>query len=279
MLVPKSFSVSSREDILNIKEEILDSFLSDGILVISDFKFEYADQDWLIRELGDDLGWWPNNSHETKVDFYTCNHEQEVTWDRRPDEVFLPWHMEHVEYVNPIWAGIWNMHTFSAAHGSGMTYFMDGRSIYNSLSKDWQEFLDKSVVCWDQFDGTGPFVTPAVERHFYTKEPVIRLDVDVSRPFPTYLYTYEGREPSVDEALLFLRIMTEVENIVYNSTDLRIVQKWKQNDVIIADIFRMYHAVTGGFYKGEREFSGFFTRRHEISPDSNELKTLGLAES
>ena len=46
-----------------------------------------------------------------------------------------------------------------------------------------------------------------------------------------------------------------------NNLNIRIVHKWKQGDLVIPDMFVMYHALTGGFSSDEREFVGIWSLR------------------
>ena len=49
------------------------------------------------------------------------------------------------------------------------------------------------------------------------------------------------------------------DQVLYNK-DIRICHKWDEGDFLVVDLFKMAHAVTGGFNPKEREFIGLWAR-------------------
>ena len=159
-------TMSSYDEIISNLDLIIEKFKTDTVVVIRDANLTEAEQENVTKALGDKLGWYPNNSSKD-LQRYQENHQRlERKEDAGTDEVVLPYHLEHVDYdvYVPIIAGVWNMFNFTADEEAGKTYFTDTSLIYRQMSKEWQEFLDKSLVRWGEDDGS-VHITPAVQDH------------------------------------------------------------------------------------------------------------------
>ena len=56
------------------------------------------------------------------------------------------------------------------------------------------------------------------------------------------------------------------DNFEYDINEKKFfIHEWKQGDFVIVDLFKMAHAVYGGFEPEDREFSGFWAYRDEIT--------------
>lgn len=253
--------LTNLEEALGSIPSIVDRFLEDGIAVIRGINLSDEEQIKLARAIGDEIGWVPNNSsnfNERYQESHANNTKKDTT---SGDEIALEWHMEHVEYdaYAPIIAGVWNMYKFSADPETGKTYFFDASKAYLDLPEDWKLFLSKCTAVWSKLEGAGPFYTPSVQDHWKTGEKVIRIDVtSTEATSDDALYTYDGRTPTPDERKLYAKIRDHFISEIQNNTENRIVHRWNQGDLVIPDLFKMVHAVTGGFESKDREFIGYW---------------------
>jgi alpha-ketoglutarate-dependent taurine dioxygenase len=252
-------TMSSYDEIISNLDLIIEKFKTDTVVVIRDANLTETEQENVTKALGDKLGWYPNNSSKD-LQRYQENHQRlERKEDAGTDEVVLPYHLEHVDYdvYVPIIAGVWNMFKFTADEEAGKTYFTDTSLIYRQMSKEWQDFLDKSVVRWGENDGS-VHITPAVQDHWLTGDRTIRMDIHESKSHPELLYKFDDRDPTAEEASLFVEIRDFYINQILENPEVRIVHRWKQGDLVIPDLFKHAHAATGGFLSDQREFIGMW---------------------
>jgi alpha-ketoglutarate-dependent taurine dioxygenase len=72
------------------------------------------------------------------------------------------------------------------------------------------------------------------------------------------LVSYKSESPKKSELRYFQTLIRKIEDIVWNNEDIRIVHRWQQGDLVIPDLFKLAHAVTGGFRPEDREFRGIW---------------------
>ena len=65
--------------------------------------------------------------------------------------------------------------------------------------------------------------------------------------------------------MLFKQIKNFVFYQITKNQSIRFYHEWKQGDLVIVDLFKMAHAVYGGFLPEEREFFGYWAYRSEIT--------------
>tara|TARA_B110000503_G_scaffold131362_2_gene205856 strand:+ start:7288 stop:8145 length:858 start_codon:yes stop_codon:yes gene_type:complete len=254
----KPIVMTSYEEILENKELILEKFKEDTVVVIRGANLTTDQQSRFAKSMGDYVGWFPNNSDDFNQR-YTEDHSRVGNKEEAgADAIVVPWHLEHVDFdtYTPIIAGIWNMLHFTADPETGKTYFVDASAIYRSLPEDSQEFLSKCVVEWYEADGSGPFITPAVQSHWLTGEPVIRMDVRFFVSTPEMLHTFNEEDPTLEDRKKFVELRNHFIDEIRFNEDIRIVHKWEQGDLLIVDLFKHAHAVTGGFNSENRKFTG-----------------------
>lgn len=260
--------MTSYDEIISKLDLIIEKFKTDTVVVIRDANLSTDEQAALTRALGDKIGWFPNNS-DTFEQRYQENHQRlKRKEDAGKDEVVLPWHLEHVDYdvYVPIVAGVWNMFKFTADEEAGKTYFTDTSLIYRQMPSEWQDFLDKSLIRWEEGDGS-VHTTYAVLDHWLTGERTIRIDTR-GNATPEMLYEFDGRTPTPEEAQLYVKIRNYYMDQIVNNPDVRLVHRWKQGDLVIPDLFKHAHAATGGFSSDQREFVGLWV--YPANPESNE---------
>ena len=176
----------------------------------------------------------------------------------------LFWHIEHVYLVNPIVAATWNMYRFTADENSGKTYFIDTSKIYEELSDDWKDFLQKCIAnSGDKImaDSNDPAIKQyqeysVVKNHWITGKKVIRIHLNRSESELNKLSKYDNRIPSKEEQEKFFEISKYINNRIIVDMAGLMFHKWQQGDLLIPDMFKLAHAVTGGFDPADREFCG-----------------------
>tara|TARA_B110000503_G_scaffold126126_1_gene194412 strand:- start:963 stop:1829 length:867 start_codon:yes stop_codon:yes gene_type:complete len=273
MLTPYSVNVTSFGDALNSLDIIIDAFKSKGLLVIKGHRFSQDEQIALTEAMGDVLDW---NFHTGTADItddassprsaiYPGGHSDQENRDystQGKDDYVLDWHIEQVFYVDPILAGVWNMTLFTADRGNGNTRFVDSTVLYSMLSTDDQEFLDQAVVKWEKpmGSGTGPFYTKVVDIHPVTSDKTLRVETDHGCYVMPHLVQWAGSEPTAEQVSRYDKLWEWLKSQLNTNEDIRHVQEWQEADLLVVDLFRMYHSVMGGFKFGERQFTGIGVR-------------------
>lgn len=260
-------SISSYEDALSRIDDIAQVFEEDGVVVLRGHAFSLDEHRDIVKPLGDRYGWSISSSSEPAIldsAVYPGGHSDnpDMNTEHTKEDYMLDWHIEQVYYIYPILAGAWNMTRFTAEKGIGNTRFVDSTALYKDLSREEQEFLDKSVVIWDKpFNlGKGPFYTKAVDYHPRSGEPVIRVETDQGCYLHPELHLWDRQEPTEEQSVMFKAIMQKIKTRLNEDTDIRLTQEWEQGDLLIVDLFRMYHSVMGGFRYNERVFTGIGIR-------------------
>jgi hypothetical protein len=77
------------------------------------------------------------------------------------------------------------------------------------------------------------------------------------------LSSFDGNNPTTEEHNIYNSIMRWIQNQLSENLDIRIVHKWKQGDLVVPDMYKMCHSVSGGFNSNERELKGMCGRQYE----------------
>lgn len=288
MLQPPTILVSSLEDCLNQVEDVVQKYKDSGVLRLRGHKFTPLEQVKLVSVLGDYFGWHinstsvPENISQELVDthVFVGGHSDNPDSDGgHADAYLLDWHIEQVFYVDPFLAGIWNMfHVGYSDPWAGNTHFVDSNRLYSELNDDIKEFLEKSVLIWDKpigpRTGFGPFYTKAIDESPVDGKKIIRIETDGGCLIRPTLHKLDGKDPSESEIEKFNQILIDLKTKLNTDENIRYTQQWEEDDIIVVDLFRMYHAVTGGFRFGERKFHGTFTRPNNYT--NNHYNSLEL---
>tara|TARA_B110000503_G_scaffold131362_2_gene205858 strand:+ start:9021 stop:9890 length:870 start_codon:yes stop_codon:yes gene_type:complete len=267
-------SISSLEDALAKTEEISEIFRSTGVLKLQGYSLNRLEQLMLVSKLGDIFSW--NISTETVtntpspelVDLYVFmggHSDDPHRGESIASDYVVDWHIEQVFYVDTFLAGFWNMyHIGYDDPKAGNTHFVDSSEIYDLLPAETKDFLEKAVVIWDKpigpRQGFGPYYTKALDTNRVNGKITIRLEADGGCILPVSLHKFDGEDPTSEQSAYFDATLNNLKQELSTNKQIRYVQQWQEGDLIIVDLFRMYHAVTGGFKYGERQFHGTFTR-------------------
>jgi alpha-ketoglutarate-dependent taurine dioxygenase len=236
----------------------LNKFIKDGIIVFRNANLNKEEHVIFNEHLSYLFGWNIHKNTESNETYsYTENHSaNEDLEGSKNNDIALVWHLEHVSYQNPIVSGTWNMEIFTTDSENGKTYFVDSEKIYNRMSNDWKDFLS---LCLVKSKISQKTYRP-VQEHWITKNPTLRLDVDNLKFNINYteLVSVNDNIPAENDFIVFNEILQWFSNEVFNNEDIRVVHKWQQGDLVLVDIFKMVHAVTGGFKPSDREFTGIW---------------------
>jgi alpha-ketoglutarate-dependent taurine dioxygenase len=257
------------DHIQNNFETYRELFLNDATMAFRNANCNREEQQRVMEIFGDNLGWWPNSERSGSAANYEETHERHMDADKRADKdsFMLGWHLEHVQLQNNVYVGSsWCMNLFQCDPDAGKTYFVDMIAIYDSLSDEYKEFLDGTEALlktyWGPHDkdpDSAPAIYTLVQEHWILKKKVLRLflaSID-----SVELYKIHGNDPTEQEKLKFKEILIHIHYEIKDNLDNRMVHLWQEGDMVISDMFRMAHAVTGGFAEGERRLDGIFGRR------------------
>jgi alpha-ketoglutarate-dependent taurine dioxygenase len=268
--VEKSLTVieiTSIEDAISKLPSVVSAFNSDGVLVLRGAELSLEDQILFTQNLGDIYSWnFASDAPQSTIDtsIYQGGHSDnpDKEYTQTNDEYVLDWHIEQVYYVHPILAGIWNMTTFTGPNGSGDTRFVDSIELYGLYSENDREFLANSIVVWDKPapHGKGPFYTKVVDAHPVSGLPLLRVETDQGSYAMPKLHTYAGAPATEEQIARLDELLAMLKDNLNENTSIRYSQHWQQGDLLVVDLFRMYHAVMGGFSAGQRKFTGIGIR-------------------
>jgi alpha-ketoglutarate-dependent taurine dioxygenase len=253
----------SIDDIRNNVEHYANMVINNKIVCFRDANLSIEDQDLVRKIFGDYFNWYPKTKDSNEIqEKYQENHSRlnfsQENSDK--DQIILPWHLEHTEYNIPIVASFWNMIKFSADPETGKTLFVDTSEIYEMLSEEWKDFLNKSKYCSSK-ENYPNFVKPAISKHWWIEKKVVRIDITHNNNDVDYLYEFDGRKPTDSEKEKFLEIRRYIlDTITMNNKDIIYVHKWKEGDLLVSDLFVLAHSITGGFNSEDREFVGLWAR-------------------
>lgn len=265
MIYTEPIMFPGTEEIVENFDYYKNKFINNSFLVFRNANLNSEEHSAFHKTLGDLFGWYTNESPAKKLYSYTENHSHndEINIAGK-DDVMLKWHIEHVYYKNPIVASTWNMSTFTTDSDNGKTYFVDSEKVYNAMSDDWKHFLLKCITNTIEFDNKNGNSTMVkydynvIKNHWLTENPLIRMRVLKDSESPSALVLFDGQEPTQEQTEKFNEISFWFSNQVKNNEDIRIVHRWEQGDLFVPDMFKLAHAVTGGFDPKDRQFTGIW---------------------
>jgi alpha-ketoglutarate-dependent taurine dioxygenase len=243
-------------------EAVASRFRESSIFCIRGLNLSREEQLQFTRNLGDIFNWVPSNSHDFVAQYIESHSRSPKVPTAAGDEIVVGWHIEHPDFDNytPLVVGVWNMQKFTCSPNVGMTYFMDSRDVYETLfSEEEKDFLRKSESCWmEQYEDDQNILNNAkvVARHWIDGRELIRIEMHQLET--TKLFKFDGKEPSVEQEEVFQSLVSKFVDEVYKNEELRIVHQWQKGDILVPDLFALIHAVTGGFFPEQREFTGYW---------------------
>ena len=271
----KIIEAPSFEVFINNIEHYAKEFVSNVVVAYRNANFSKEQQYEIMQKIGDTLDWYPKTGYDyVGKTYYQENHKRKYQNDSSrgsEEERLLAFHMEHTDYINPMVGATWNMYLFTGDSKNGRTAFVDTSELYKNMPAEWQKFLsncieivEKDVKVSDTEYELKTHKIQCVENHWFDNKPTIRIDLDCpdNRNGIEFI---DKKEVTKEDLLLFKQIKNFVFYQITKNQSIRFYHEWKQGDLVIVDLFKMAHAVYGGFLPEEREFCGYWAYRSEIT--------------
>lgn len=255
MIYTNPIEFTSIDDIIDNFTYYKEIFLRDGLLLFRNANLSLEEQELVHNGLEKKFGCIQY------INKYIENHGNhgKVPQEPGPDGIMLEWHVEHPYYIVPIGFSTWRMYNFKTDPENGKTYFVDMEHLFNMLPKDHQEFL-KLCSESNALEARGNITNyhDTIGYHWINGNPVIRTACVVYPNADLKLRYFDGRPPTEQEIAEHKNILDFVRKQIYENLDIRIVHKWNEGDLLVPDMYKLCHAVTGGFDPKDREFSGMW---------------------
>jgi alpha-ketoglutarate-dependent taurine dioxygenase len=237
-----------------------EKFLQDSVIVFRNANLTYEEQSFLHKELKKYFGYNIKEDAVKNVSKYIENHSGNSKINLvSGNEVMLQWHIEHTYFVNPIVFASWNMIKFNTDKENGKTYFVDSQELYNQMPIEWQDFLNSCLIGPNdnqKIDHINNYLP--VSKHWLNENPVIRMAIAPVVDGINNLISVNEKNATKEDQKLFNEISLWFGNNVCKNEDIRMVHRWQQGDLVMPDIFKLAHSVTGGFKSEDREFIGMW---------------------
>jgi alpha-ketoglutarate-dependent taurine dioxygenase len=266
ILIEKNDFISI-EEIKNNPDKYKEIYLKNKIIVFNNAHLNKDEQTELMIFFGDLFGWFPNSLDTHSIEYIEDHHKHmNDEQDVGKDELMLGWHQEHVQDDDDCHLGAtWRMEKFECPEDSGHTYFVDMTAMFESLTTEDQDFLLRCKNMLNtieyRYEEAGIKEVPVskefdiVKNHPLTGEKTIRVSYDSKQ---NSLSQIDGRKPTQEEEDRYNKLVSFICQEVLTNTDIRMVLKWNQGDLAVPDLFKLAHAVSGGFIKNQRTLSGQF---------------------
>jgi alpha-ketoglutarate-dependent taurine dioxygenase len=243
------------DEIKNNFKKYKEIFINNKIIAFRNANIDFNMQTKIMHLFGDNLGWYPNSNNPESSDYIEDHHKHMNNNNiNKKDSIMLAWHQEHVATTGkPLVSGLWNMTLFNCKPDTGKTYFIDMSKFYYSLLKEDQLFLDKCKAMVNIENSF--FIYDVVSNHWITNEKVLRTYFDDEI---VELIEFDSKKPSEIEKNKFNDLSKYISNEINFNEDIRMQHIWQQGDLLVPDLFKLAHAVSGGFNKNERKLEGMF---------------------
>lgn len=264
MTAAKIFNFPGIEEVKENISFYKESFISDGVIVFRNACLSNEEHFIFHDMLCKELGAYPEENSNGYIEDHSRVSDN-IKKDVKNDGIILTWHIEHPHYTNPIVLGSWNMHKFTAKEESGKTYFVDTKNLFDIMPDDFKDFAKKCIIINPVGEAQGiPASHKLVDNHWITNDLVIRIS-HLNETGSSYqvLSTYDNNKPTKEDNEMYKMIMKWIQNQLANNLDIRIVHKWRQGDIVIPDMYKMCHSVSGGFESEQREFKGIWGRQYK----------------
>lgn len=265
---------NSLEELKALIPVIADKWQKEVVVGVRGPNLTELEQLSFTKFLGDYIGWFPNQSSSFSQR-YQENHDKNIKKSKTTgDEIALNWHLEYVNYPVPILGATWNMIKFLCDTEKGKTYFVDSSKIFKSMDSSMREFALRCVGTWHSISGVGPYYAATAQQHPINSDLVLRIDISNTVSELSSLYTVDNRPPTDEERLEYVELRDYFLDQIHNNEDIRVVHRWQQGDILIPNMFKAVHAVTGGFESKDREFIGYWAFPSEPPEDNLGLNWL-----
>jgi alpha-ketoglutarate-dependent taurine dioxygenase len=270
------------DNILNDWEKYRDIFINQGLIAFRNAFVSFEEQKRLMVGLGEKIGWKVANAY---------NEDHNTLEKQTNDHCILNWHVEHSYWENPICAASWNMHTFKEEDSkNGRTLFYPMDKYFENLSDEDKEFALSAYikVYHEPKEGHGlnEFADPhkhwkigdewianrpiAVD-HFLTGKKTYRIANLGVQPNHlgkiNCLDNINGEKPTKEQIAMYAKQtmqtkMKVAKSLASETDDICLIHEWQEGDLLIPDLFKMAHSITGGFDSRKRKFRGWWATKN-----------------
>ena len=238
----------SFDDIQKNIDKYFNLFLKYGLVCFKRSFFDIFEQKKITELFAKKLNCNYISSQDNEDHSFTFNKNIKLM---SKDEIFIPWHLEHVQREHPQVAASWNMLSFKCEAGVGNTGFVNAIDLYNEMPIEWKSFLN---MC-DIMSESGYFLPrKCIQNHRIKDEKIIRL----SPNYEDILYSVNKKYPSKKDIKLFNKIVDWHKKQVEDNVNIQNWWEWSNGDLLIVDLSCMIHAVKGGFTPSQRIFSRYW---------------------
>lgn len=270
MILINKIDFISIEDIKSNSDKYKNIYLKDKIIVFKNANLNKDQQTELMIFFGDLLGWFPNSIDSSPSDYIEDHHKHMVgNKYASKDQLMLNWHTEHAQNEDdPHYGATWRMEKFECPEDSGHTYFVDMTKMFQELKTEDQDFLSRCTTILDAIEfkyDTGEKKEvrtikefSVIQNHPITNEKTIRLLLFAYDSKLNNLSKIDGRVPNQEEKNRYRELISWICKEVWTNTDIRMVLKWNEGDFAVPDLYKLAHAVSGGFVENQRTLSGQF---------------------
>lgn len=271
-------------DFVNNIDYYSNQFVLNGVIAYRNANFSKEQQYKIMQKIGDNLNWYPKTGYDNYIEitYYQENHKRKYRDDSSrldKEKILLDFHMEHPYYTNPIVAATWNMHLFSGSSKNGRTAFVDTSRLYESMPEKWQIFLLNCVeiikkntkISHNAYE-LKTHKIQCVQSHWFNNNLTIRMNLDPQENFCEIEFI-DGKRVTEKDLFLFQKIKNFIFNEILKNNDIRLYHEWQQGDLVVVDLFKMAHAVYGGFLPEEREFFGYWAYKNKVENQWLDSKT------
>jgi|688.fasta_scaffold02418_15 alpha-ketoglutarate-dependent taurine dioxygenase len=247
---------SSLKDIEFNIDKYIKLFLENGLLIFPKVNLNDEEHYQLMQLFGHELNWGyiaQSFPEDHSVTFEMIKQEVDPGYveviNESGHDLFINWHLEHVERVRPQVAASWRMDKFTCSNEFGATGFIDASALYDRLKDEWKQFLNNSFVK----NPSGLNIErPCVISHLNSGKKILRL-----HPYSNgeILCRVGLNEPSDSDMRLYQEITEWVFNQIVEKEQDAFWWNWSEGDLLLIDLSTTIHAVTGGFLPEERSFT------------------------
>jgi len=250
---------SSLKNIESNVDDYIKLFLENGLLIFPKINLNDTEQSDFMSLFGQNLNWGYIDQPYSEDHLVTF--EMIKDQERSVDDLFIHWHLEHVERARPQVAASWRMDKFTCSNEFGATGFIDSSALYYRLNDEWKTFLDNCFV--KDIDSLN-IERPCVISHFNNDTKILRI-----HPYPNgeVLCRVGLSEPSSLDIKLYKEINEWIFAEIVEKQQNVFWWNWSEGDFILIDLSRIVHAVKGGFLPGERSFTRHWAYRDKIDYD------------
>jgi len=255
-MIKKIYDQTFESIIKNISSYV-DLFLLDGIICFNQLNLSTEEQLKLMDLLSKFINFQISGTPHTEDHRHTFNRHKEPI---SPQDLFIEWHIENIHKETPETIACWNMTTCLTKSGAGDTVFVNMENFYAKIPEQWRIFLkDIKIKSTVKTDNNGKFLfdndlsktaeQSVVIVHPVTNQLVLRIPIYDDEYIVS---SYQNKNLNKNDLTMMEDIKKYIKTNIADNKNIKERIIWKQGDLVVVDLFKMAHAVYGGFSAGDR---------------------------